>query len=630
MLERGVDQAVSVMRPKWLALGAVAVLLGLVLRVSWVSEDAYVTLRTVDNWVHGHGLRWNIDERVQAYVHPLWMMLLGAAYFITREVFVTTLLLGVLSSAAALLALVHFARTPGHALAAVVLLSLSRGFVDFSTSGLENPLAHLLLITFIGMYALRRALWQLALSAALLLLTRHDAIWLVGPALAHASWLELRARGPRHTARALLLGLSPWLAWEAFALLYYGFPFPNPAYARSNTGIPRAELVFQGFVYWLEALSWDPALHVVALAGVAIAFLQRRQRAIALGIVLYTLYVVDIGGDSMQGRSWTLPFVAGVCLLASSALPLEEPMRALALLLPFGFLLLHPLAREVQTSEQSFSGTADERVKERQGSSLVLETRTRPQPQQAAARLGRELAQKEEQVSVQEDAGLLGFAAGPRVHIIDVLARGDALLARLPMRIDPNWRAGHYVRQPPYGYLETVRDGTCRMRDKRLCAYYAPLHEVISGPLFSFTRLKAIVQLNLGQYDALIDRERYRNPKVSRAKLIELNEPIQEDAPWNASGALEMPQTGMTIDLPAPSHAQRMDVMFDSNDSYELSFFLGSKAVGKASSAALERGFMRTRSINLPAQATSEGFDHIVVHPVAGDQLYSIGYLRLQ
>jgi hypothetical protein len=44
-----------------------------------MSDDAYITLRTVDNWVNGRGLVWNTAERVQTYTHPLWMLLLSAA-----------------------------------------------------------------------------------------------------------------------------------------------------------------------------------------------------------------------------------------------------------------------------------------------------------------------------------------------------------------------------------------------------------------------------------------------------------------------------------------------------------------------------------------------------------------------
>jgi hypothetical protein len=52
-----------------------------------VGDDAYFTFRTIDNFVHGYGLRWNIAERVQAYTHPLWLLLLTPFYWITGEPF---------------------------------------------------------------------------------------------------------------------------------------------------------------------------------------------------------------------------------------------------------------------------------------------------------------------------------------------------------------------------------------------------------------------------------------------------------------------------------------------------------------------------------------------------------------
>ncbi|HEY0840318.1 MAG TPA: hypothetical protein VGD74_09030 [Vulgatibacter sp.] len=60
---------------------------------AWVVDDAYITLRSVDNFVHGLGLGWNPDERVQAFTHPLWMFCLSALYFFTRESFLTPLAL---------------------------------------------------------------------------------------------------------------------------------------------------------------------------------------------------------------------------------------------------------------------------------------------------------------------------------------------------------------------------------------------------------------------------------------------------------------------------------------------------------------------------------------------------------
>lgn len=36
-----------------------------VVRLAWVGEDAYITFRTVENAVAGHGLRWNVADRRQ-------------------------------------------------------------------------------------------------------------------------------------------------------------------------------------------------------------------------------------------------------------------------------------------------------------------------------------------------------------------------------------------------------------------------------------------------------------------------------------------------------------------------------------------------------------------------------------
>jgi arabinofuranosyltransferase len=59
--------------------------------------------------------------------------------------------------------------------------------------------------------------------------------------------------------------------------------------------------------------------------------------------------------------------------------------------------------------------------------------------------------------------GFAGYFAGPGVHIIDPYALSDPVLARLPaMR---KFRVGHYERQMPEGYPETVASGVNRISD---------------------------------------------------------------------------------------------------------------------------------------------------------------------
>src|ERR1041385_1335683 len=45
----------------------------------WISDDAFITMRYVKNFLDGNGLVYNIGERVEGYTHFLWLMLLSAA-----------------------------------------------------------------------------------------------------------------------------------------------------------------------------------------------------------------------------------------------------------------------------------------------------------------------------------------------------------------------------------------------------------------------------------------------------------------------------------------------------------------------------------------------------------------------
>jgi arabinofuranosyltransferase len=124
-----------------LKAAALAVCAFVLLRHAWISDDAFITLRTVRNLVEGEGLRWNLHERVQGFTHPLWMFLLAFAYSLTHEPMAAGLLLSLGLSLATLYLVAFRLRLPAPAaLLAMAGLVSSKSFVDYSTSGLENPL----------------------------------------------------------------------------------------------------------------------------------------------------------------------------------------------------------------------------------------------------------------------------------------------------------------------------------------------------------------------------------------------------------------------------------------------------------------------------------------------------------
>jgi arabinofuranosyltransferase len=513
-----------------------------VLRTAWLSDDAYITFRTIENFVHGYGLGYNPYVRVQAYTHPLWMLLLSGVYFVTNQVlglgfwgelyYVTVSLSMLLSILAIILFSVRICRSSLGALVGVVILTLSRAFVDYSTSGLENPLSHLLLVAFFLVYLMdqrepaagaAKRLQHLSLIAALLATCRVDLVLLVLPVLVVEF---LRVENKRKAVGALFIGFAPLIAWELFSVFYYGFPFPNTAYAKLNTGIGAGELFQQGVYYAFNSLDTDPITLFVIAGALAIPLAVRepvrwRGWPIGLGIVLYLAYVTCIGGDFMSGRFYTGPLFLSVILLADSELHWQKAvMPMLAIIVGIGLSAAHPtlLSDATYGAEGSASceptrmdnkGVADERCYYYPITGLLTLSRSHAMPDSAYRQRNWVFGHQPSEVRVDTAIGFLGYQLGPDIHVVDVFALADPLLARLPARQDREWRIGHFERAIPEGYLATLAAGwwqQSQIQDPSLAAYYEKLALVTRGSLLDWHRLVEIWNLNTGRYDYLIER----------------------------------------------------------------------------------------------------------------------------
>ena len=212
---------------------------------AWLGDDAHTTFRSVWNFVHGYGLTYNPDERVQAYTHPLWMFAITAAHLVTREFFFTVTALSWIFDVAAGVILLRRARTIGTAVLLALWLLSSKALIDYTSSGLEYPLSYFLLALFYVPYLDRRfeeppaprELRFFVLIAALGFVNRSDTALLFVIPLAEMTLWSLIARG-RKTIAPVLIGASPAIAWLAFATFYYGFPLPTTYYAKVANGIP--------------------------------------------------------------------------------------------------------------------------------------------------------------------------------------------------------------------------------------------------------------------------------------------------------------------------------------------------------------------------------------------------------
>ena len=238
----------------------------MITRRAWLGDDAYITFRTIDNFINGYGLTWNTIERVQSYTHPLWMLLLSLVYYFTEEIYFSSIIVSILISLTAVSILAFsLASSKLSAIFAVLILTLSNAYVDYSTSGLENPLSHLLLVIFIAVYfkgkTSEKNLFWLSLIASLGITNRMDTALVYLPILVYRAY-EIKTW---RSLAVLVLGHFPFILWELFSLFYYGFPFPNTSFAKLNTGLTTQTYIAQSQYYFLNLFNNDP-LTLVAIA----------------------------------------------------------------------------------------------------------------------------------------------------------------------------------------------------------------------------------------------------------------------------------------------------------------------------------------------------------------------------
>lgn len=519
------DNMTKIRLGKILIASLVTVYILLVIKTAWVSEDAYITFRPIENFVNGYGMGYNPGIRVQAFTHPLWFLFQSFIYYLklkllkvsfNHQLWLINILWSIRISIIVILLFAYWIKAPKkNVILGLLVLATSKAYVDYSTSGLENPLTHLLLVLFIGVFLKTREFTDrkillLTFLAGLSALNRLDSILFYVPALIVIWWnREKKAKITGYYVLAFL----PLISWLVFSLIYFGFAFPNTAYAKLNTNTSMLTEFKDVWYYYLDSLRLDPVTLLSIFLVLGIVFFGKansRHKHIAIGIVIYLGYFFYIGGDYMSGRFFSAPLVAvatlflfieiqerkylwgaGLVILGIAAIMGRSPIRA-----PFDY------GANLEDHEIDVHGIVDDRAKHFKNTGLLIKKRRFPGSQFS----GRKWVYDPDSTEfiVKGTLGQYMYQAGPNVFPVDVSALGDALLARIPLV--EKVKSGHYKRNVPEGYVETLRTGENHIADPNLALYYDKLSIILSGDLLSKERLIEIWKFNTGQYDYMMDR----------------------------------------------------------------------------------------------------------------------------
>ncbi|MCR9244608.1 MAG: hypothetical protein NXI31_06220 [bacterium] len=547
---------------------------------AWLSDDSLITLRTVENCVQGHGLRWNAAERTMTYSHPLWCGLLFVPRLVTGELYFGTIALGGLLTLVTVAVMVRI-----HLAAAALLLAVmasSRAFVDFSTSGLENPLSHLLLVSLLAILRQRHrgVSKRAAVLFGLLVLTRHDLVWLGLPLLGCALW----SRPRREWLIAALLAGGMVLAWLAFATIYYGSPWPTTAYAKAfRHELAGADLVMAGLKYALHLLYFDPVTALTIAVGIVVGCLRAPARLAlpAIGCLLQLAYVIAVGGDFMAGRFFTPLFVVALWILGERISTHELRSATREFWLPIGAVVLALLGGAMRAEiPANFAvwrppplhsrwQVFDERAGYQELLGLWSPRRVELRPGLIDPVIAHH---RQQAVAFGLAVGWFGLLGGPRLHVVDPYIC-DPLLVRLPVCRELGFRPGHYTRRIPEGYLESLAHGDNRIEHAGLRRYYDSLRVVLRAPIWSGARWRAVSELAIGSHDAgLFDylATDYVDPPLRTVAGADLRRDVELGKPWFESGAELVYDGGVRIDFGQPQTVTRLAIALQQHDSYRV------------------------------------------------------------
>jgi hypothetical protein len=238
---------------RYTLFGAVILLaLGWAWSTNHVWEDYYITFRSSKNLATGHGLVFNVGDRLHTFTSPLGVLLPAAASYLTGNHSDTSAiwLFRVWSAAAlagAVLLLLAVARRYryGGWVAAVLaaFVALDAKSLDFTTNGMETGFLLLFIAyTLWAMFVCPGRRWlHLGLAWGALMWTRPDSFLYIGLLAAGAFFFNDPARSGLTRGQwfklffqAGLLCTLIYLPWLEWAWWYYGTPVPHTITAKGG------------------------------------------------------------------------------------------------------------------------------------------------------------------------------------------------------------------------------------------------------------------------------------------------------------------------------------------------------------------------------------------------------------
>ncbi len=337
----------------------------------FIQDDAFTSLRYVINFVDGNGLVFNLGERVEGYTNFLWVLLLsGIALVIKTLNFLFNLGINLkhalelatqilsISFSISLIAAVYFLSNKqiqssevkeyrktfiAKTLTFVLLIALvfTTPFVYWGVSGMETSLFAALILLSIHVYCYRKEEKDLKPFMIISLfnsLLRPEGIILFGAiAIYHLSQIYY-SKEELHfkkrialtfniaTLKPFMVYFVPFVSYTVFRLVYYGYPFPNTYYAKTEFSV---EFIERG-AYYIYNFAKAYLLYGAIIPPIIFVLIKQKldknEKLFLWIVIVWFAYILFIGGDVLPIYRFFIPVLPLIyfLFLRSIVILLEE------------------------------------------------------------------------------------------------------------------------------------------------------------------------------------------------------------------------------------------------------------------------------------------------------------------
>ncbi len=309
----------------------------------WMLDDAFISFRYAENFSQGHGFVYNLGERVEGYTNFLWVLLLGLGNIVGINIIIFSKILGFLFSIGCVLLLINshkFIKNIDRnvSVMSALLFGTCGIFTPWASSGIEVVMfTFFVLLSVLFYISIKNSkgnkfkFFSIGIFCAFSALTRPEGLLIFAIIL-----IDLLIASIKNKNKDFLYMIASFLAiylpYYFWRYMYYGYLFPNTFYAKVGISIAQ---ISRGIEYLLRFAIPSLFILIPALIGLLTKkWIRKYNRLYLLPFigVLYVLYIISVGGDSMPAFRFFTPILPLMCIISAMSIPLLFKSKQVSML----------------------------------------------------------------------------------------------------------------------------------------------------------------------------------------------------------------------------------------------------------------------------------------------------------